>query len=445
MSNEDFNATSSNANSGGTFSDINDGLPGSGDITETSSKSWLERILDSLKAIVFGLILVIASSVLMFWNEGRAAKTAAALNEGAGQVVAVAANRVDPVNEGKLVHVAGDSAAAQAARDPDFGFDAKGLKLTRKVELYQWKEDKNTETQKKLGGGEETITRYSYSREWSDKAIDSSRFRNTADHRNPAMPGVASRSFNAPDAKLGAFALGDRILALLHAEEKFEAPASAQAQAQARLGPRTRVSQGGVYAGANPDQPVVGDIRVSWTFVPLAQVSVAARQTQSTFSPWLSSNGREILLAETGVKDAALLFKHGQDENRLVTWILRVVGMVLMFLGFAMMFSLLSVIADIGPFIGNVVGAGTGLVALLFTLILAPIIIAFAWFFYRPFVAGGVILVGAALVWGWRELMKQRVAGRAPAFAQAGSFLPGAAPQAQATSFLQGGSPLIPK
>ena len=120
MSDQDFNSSDGGFSSSDSFS-------------ESSSKSWFERIIDSIKGILFGLLLIIVSSALLFWNEGRAAKTAAALSEGAGAVVSVAADKVDPANEGKLVHVAGDTSAAQAARDSDFGFDAKGLKLVRKV------------------------------------------------------------------------------------------------------------------------------------------------------------------------------------------------------------------------------------------------------------------------------------------------------------------------
>ena len=38
-------------------------------------------------AILIGLLLVVISGGLMFWNEGRSARTAAALAEGAGLVI----------------------------------------------------------------------------------------------------------------------------------------------------------------------------------------------------------------------------------------------------------------------------------------------------------------------------------------------------------------------
>ncbi len=393
-------------------SNINDGLPGSGDVTETTSRSWFSRIGDSIKAILFGLLLVIIAGVLMFWNEGRSAKTLAALSEGAGQVVGIMADRIDPAHEGKLVHIAGPTASAAGVMDADFGFAANGLKLSRKVEMYQWKEESHSETQKKLGGGEETITRYSYTREWADRAIDSSRFRNAADHRNPAMPATASRDFASADARLGAFTLGPKVIGLLSTAEAFSAPDSAVAEARTKLGARARIVQGKVYAGANADQPSIGDVRISWKVLPLQPVSVVARQIQSTFVPWLAGNGREIILAETGMVPPDTMFKHGEDENALLTWILRAVGVIVMFIGFRSMLSLLEVLADVVPFIGTLVGAGASLVALLCTCVVAPLMIALAWLFYRPLTAIAVLAVGAGLVWGVRQLAHRRSAAQ---------------------------------
>ena len=412
---DDDDSVSSVSDGSSSPSDIADGVPGSDDATETSSKSWFEKIIDSLKAIVFGLIIVVGSGVLMFWNEGRSAQTAASLAEGAGLVQSVNSDKLDPALDGKLIHVAAPATTARPIRDPDFGVEANGLILARKVEMYQWKEDKKSETRKKLGGGEETVTTYSYSKEWSDKAVDSSRFRNASDHRNSAMPRTLSHEFKAPDAKLGAFALNERVLGLLSASEALEAQPSALTQARAVLGQSAQVRQGTVYAGANPDQPAIGDVRVTWRLLPLTDISVVARQTQATFAPFLTSNGREVLLAETGVQPAALMFKHGQETNALLTWILRGVGLLLMFIGFRLMLTLLEVLGDLIPFVGDLIGAGASLLSLLATLIVAPVIIAFAWFFYRPLVAVGALLVGGALVVGVRTLMRKRVAAARPA------------------------------
>ena len=380
----------------------------SDDFVEVTSKSWFEKIIDSLKAIIFGLVLVIASGVAIFWNEGNSAETLAALAEGAKIVVPVPADKIDSGNEGKLVHVAAQTSASQPVKDSDLGVTANALKLARKVEMYQWKETSKSETQKKLGGGEETVTRYSYTLAWSETAIHSNNFKNPSDHRNPAFPALASRTFTNSSVKIGDFTLGDGVLAEVNAFEKSDVPASAIDAAKQKLGSNVVVTQGNLFLGADQNSPSLGDVRVSYQIVPVQPVSIIARQVQSTFSPYVMKSGHKLLLVETGIKDPTLMFRDGKDENNLITWVVRGAAFFFMFIGFAMMLSLIEVIADLIPFLGNLVGAGTMLVAFCFTLITAPVVAASAWFYYRPLVSGSLVLSGALLFLGFRSLAGKR-------------------------------------
>jgi hypothetical protein len=60
--------------------------------TETTTKGWSTRIGESIKGILFGIVLIGLSCMLLFWNEGRAVQTTKSLNEGAGLVVDAAAD-----------------------------------------------------------------------------------------------------------------------------------------------------------------------------------------------------------------------------------------------------------------------------------------------------------------------------------------------------------------
>ncbi len=100
--------------------------------TETTSVSWFGRIKRSVGAVVIGLVLIVAMVVLLFWNEGRAVTTARSLDEGAAAVVSVDASGIDAAHEGKLVHVSGPVTTDAIPADPDFGIEAKGIRLVRK-------------------------------------------------------------------------------------------------------------------------------------------------------------------------------------------------------------------------------------------------------------------------------------------------------------------------
>ncbi len=70
-------------------------------------KSNRHRGESAMGAAVLGGLMAIATVPTLFFNEGRAVKTAHALAEGAAAVVAVDANQLDQLNEGKLVHLSG--------------------------------------------------------------------------------------------------------------------------------------------------------------------------------------------------------------------------------------------------------------------------------------------------------------------------------------------------
>ena len=213
-------------------------MPGFDDVVVSSSQNWFQRIFGGFVATLIGVVLVVGAGILLFWNEGRSAATIAALDEGARTVISAPVGQPDAANEGKLVHVAGATQLGGPAHDADFGFEAAGLRLERLVEMYQWKEESHSETQKKLGGGEETVTHYTYSKEWSDRRINSDSFHSADGHRNPAAPAVSSKAFFAQQVKLAGYKVGDNVLELIPANDGFAVPDSALSKARAVLGDR---------------------------------------------------------------------------------------------------------------------------------------------------------------------------------------------------------------
>jgi hypothetical protein len=106
------------------------------------------------------------------------------------------------------------------------------------------------------------------------------------------------------------------------------------------------------------------------------------------------------------------MFAAAQRENRILTWVLRFAGVVAMFLGFVLVLRPLVVVADVVPFIGSILSAGAGIVSLVLTAIVAPLVIAVAWFWYRPLVSAAVLAVGLVLAYGFKRWASQRAAAR---------------------------------
>lgn len=74
--------------------------------------------MSAIGGVLVGIVLFLVAFPLLFWNEGRAVQTAQSLEEGASNVVTVGADKVEPGNEGKLVHLTGNAATKESLTDP---------------------------------------------------------------------------------------------------------------------------------------------------------------------------------------------------------------------------------------------------------------------------------------------------------------------------------------
>ncbi len=381
--------------------------------TEVTGESWFSRIGGAIKGVFSGIVLCFAAVVLLFWNEGRAVKTYKTLKEGAGTVVSVAADRVDAANEGKLVHLSGMTKTDAVLADSEFGVSAKEVvKLRRVVEMYQWQERVESKTEKKLGGGTETTKTYSYAKDWSEQPVDSGRFSHADGHQNPAMP-YRTAAQEARKVTLGAFTLSSSLVSRIG---NFEALPVADATALPEaLKAKAKPSAGGFYIGADPAAPQVGDLRVSFQVAKPAAVSVISRQTGDSFRPHVASTGKSIEMLVMGARPAAEMFQAAQASNKTLTWILRFVGFIVMLIGFGMIFKPLVVLADVLPFLGDIMGIGTGFISFVLAASISFITIAVAWLFYRPLISIPLLVGVGVLVWLAVKKIKARRAARAAA------------------------------
>ncbi|MBM2712215.1 TMEM43 family protein [Mesorhizobium caraganae] len=362
---------------------------------EVTSVSWFGRIKRAVGGVIFGLILIVLMVIGLFWNEGRAVQTARSLAEGSGAVVSVGADSVDAANDGKLVHVSGPVTTDSGLADPDFGIAAQGLRLSRSVEMYQWKEESKSETTKKLGGGEETVTTYSYSKVWDDSQIDSSDFKKPDGHQNPSMA-IHSRTFQIPQGKLVAFDLDTPVLDRVEGDKDYSLSTDQSAAIKAAYTGTKPFSivDGKIYLGNDNTTPALGDYRVGYELAPLGVVSIVARQAGSRFEPYQTQAGDALLMVDTGNVPAEKMFADAVSANTLITWLLRGAGLLLLTIGFALFLSPIGVIVDVIPFLGSMARMGTGIIAFVLAILVGTTTIAIAWFWYRPLLAIGILAAG---------------------------------------------------
>ncbi|MCH9650738.1 MAG: TMEM43 family protein [Deltaproteobacteria bacterium] len=380
-------------------------------VTEITHQSWGSRIGGSIKGILVGLMMVAGAGWLLFWNEGRAVKRYKALKEGAGSVISVPANSVAPGNEGRLVHLSGRTETANILTDRDFGVSAEGIHLKRQVEMYQWVERTEKSTKKKLGGGTETKTTYSYDQDWADRVIDSSNFKDPSGHRNPDSMPYSSRTESADLVTVGAFRLSPGLISRLSSWQAL--PMKSTGLLPPALQERSNLRDGILYLGSSSSSPQVGDVRISFAVVPLTDVSLAAQQVGNSLAPYQTRTG-SVELLQTGTVSAADMFQKAQEANKTLTRILRIAGFLIMVVGFRTIFKPLSVLADVLPALGNLAEKGLGAFAFALAALISLVIIAVAWLVYRPLLAFAILcLAAAAAVAVLRMVKKARLRAEA--------------------------------
>lgn len=353
----------------------------------SDSPGCFARVKDSIAKLGIGIVMILISFPLLFWNEGRAVKRAEDLEFGRGAVESVDASKVAD-KDGALVHVSGDLTVTSPAKDPKFGVAEDAVALKRTVEMYQWEE--KTDKEKR---GDKTVTTYRYIETWSDREINSGSFQKSG-YDNPSMP-FESETFYSSGVKLGAYKVDKKLAAKWPVDQSRSVTKKEISSFPKARGSAPVLDSGNAYFG-NPSSPTVGDVRVSFEVGPPGDATAIAGLTSGALSVYShpDMNGT-IAMLEEGTKSADVMFQAAEESNETMTWILRLVGFLLMFMGFNLLFGPLDTIVRMIPILGAVIDFGTTLLAGILAAAFSLITIAIGWIVYRPLV--GLLLLAAGM------------------------------------------------
>jgi len=148
--------------------------------TETVTKSYGSKIMDSLKWILIGLLMFLASFVVLWTNEwtvdmSKIAKTS----------IEVEANKINSENNEKFISTTWEINSEEQIWDNLYLKNGNYIFVSRKVEMYSWKEKSTSSTDKNLWGSETTTTKYDYYKEWTENPEKSIDFKQSQWHNNP--------------------------------------------------------------------------------------------------------------------------------------------------------------------------------------------------------------------------------------------------------------------
>lgn len=390
--------------------------------TVTVHKSYGSKLGDSFKGILGGLLMFIAGFPLLFWNEGNAVKTAKAIDEGEGACVELESNtKVDPEMEGKLVHLSGKADTQDVLADDDFGISVTAIRLERDVEMYQWVEHEKKSEKKNVGGSSDITYTYTYTKEWVRSPVSSGGFKE-AGHDNPGAMEFEGVRKSAANVTFGAFRLNEKQIEKIGGSQQYVFPTNFVSRVE-----RVKVQGGTIYVPNaetrnNPlntrdvmGQPRIGDMRVTFRAVYPHTVSLIAKQKGDTFVDYTAKNGKKLSYLTDGEEDAASMFATARSNNKILTWILRIVGFLLMFWGLKGVFQPIATLGEVLPFLGTLLNGGISIVAFLLALPCALATIGIAWLFYRPVLGVALLVAAVALIIALKKLKSTRAAAPASA------------------------------
>lgn len=350
-----------------------------------------------LSGIITGIMLIVIGTCVLWLNEGSYVNNMKAVKDVSENVIEISSEAVDPANEGKLVCLNGDFIIPDETMiDPDFSVQMKTAKLTRIVEMYQWRESQDSDN------------RYTYDGTWSQDLIDSTGFHD-AGHNNPGVKPVSDQSFCVSKAEIGAFTLSEDQLKNLETDETYSFDAGTA------LPQGYQVYDNCITNCENMDRPQVGDVRIRYEYNTFSTATVLAVQHGDSFADYVSANGISVNRVDEGLLNSEQVVQKITEENNALKWALRIIGAFAVMIGYMCIVGPISRLAAFVPILGGIVGLALSLIAALVGLGHSIIVIAIAWFVYRPVLS--IILIAAAAAIGiaiWLILKKKKNAGPVP-------------------------------
>lgn len=382
---------------------------------EVNRTSYGKNVGNSFKGTFIGLLLVIVATILIFWNENRAIKTYKAIGRAQDACVEMPdINTISPDFEGKTVHCTGVASTDETIADENFGVNVNALCIKRDVEYFQWVEHTKTTKKEKIGGATEETTTYTYEKEWVSSPINSADFKDPEyKNRNFVYQKIEEKEILPEKVSFGAYQLPPFIVGSIRGDENATINMDEETKRQwnsavkAQLGLSDTVStnyvevyDNVVYFGPNKNNPNVGDVRVTFTYVPNdRQISIIANVVGNTFTQYVDAkNGKTISSVAMGNVPAEQMFETLKKNNKMITWLVRLLLMLLIIAGFRMMVGLISTVLKVLPFLGKGVGAILGFACTIIGVAWTFLFIAIAWISVRPFLAISLLVVVVALI-----------------------------------------------
>jgi len=278
--------------------------------------NFLDETAFPFLANLFGFLFIIASIVLLWFNEKKAVDMARIINYGERACEEANPIQYDAELNGELVHVMGKMSTPRQLHDQSFGIMIEDcIKLKRVVEVYQMIEHKlNKATPFRK-------TSYKYEPVWCEYLNPSAMFKQEGmKQANNKVKFIShGLKFTADNVEIGSFKLTPYQIERLDNWVPFELSESIGLSNFSRdlkeringLGwenPVIQVNENCLrIKQGEGEEPQIGDIRVSFYKIPCDTVTIIAEQAGITFKPYNIKEKRFLKKGDAEKSDIRLL------------------------------------------------------------------------------------------------------------------------------------------
>lgn len=359
--------------------------------------SYLQNIKNTFGGIVFGIILFICSFILLWWNEGNAVRLSQKENFITENITILSSTTADRNNDERLIMVKGTVFTDETLSDATLSVN-NALNLKRIVEMYQWIENESTQTKNNLGGSTTQTTTYSYEKKWSSQEHNSNNFHNK-EYENPKFT-IHSGTISANNATLGDFTINhNQISKIKDYRSLYKLTPSNQYQ----------ISDKYYYQGNDPENPEIGDIRISYKYVPSGiDISIIGKQNYNNTITEMPTKSGEIYIQYDGNYSYDEMINQYKNNNKFLTKLLRVAGWLLMYVALLLLINPINVLLQFIPILSKITNAISSFLLLGISFALSIITIAIAWLAYKPLISIALFMLVFAIFHYYKQRSKNQ-------------------------------------
>ena len=388
------------------------------------------RLKESFMGVILGALMFFGSFVLLWVNEGRVN-----LAKVAQTAIEINATQVDSSAEGKLISVSSKIATPETLGDPEYLKPGDYVKLVRIVEMFAWKEQVSERTEKKVGGSEIRTKTYKYKKGWTGHPADSKSFKHSEGHENPPVT-VHKKTFVVQSAKVGAYSIDPKVITFPIAKSLALSDENVILEKNESLskGKRDYIFKG----KGSLQEPEVGDVRISFRSVKSGiEVTAFGKLKGEAIAPFfygkagsleslesdddsngsvgrLTVNDKEISLPSFFGKKLHRVLRGDRDEaiatlaaeHKFISWMLRIVGFFMMWIGMMLLSGPLTTLLSVLPFLGSLGSFLVSIITLPIAIVLSSITIILSMIFHS--IVALLIIFGLLLLGLFALVMNKR-------------------------------------